>query len=100
MIVLQDRPEEFLRRIRSVLRPRLIHRFVRDYRASEEAADYYYNYLVNGCIGIMQHWLLTGRKQSAQTLAKMTMAFVDHGAEAFLTLSMDRLAQEEGEPKK
>lgn len=48
----------------------------------------------------MQHWLLTGRKQSAQTLAKMTMAFVDHGAEAFLTLSMDRLAQEEGEPGK
>lgn len=85
----QDRSNVFLRRIRNILRPRLIHRFIRDYRADEAAADYYYNYLVNGCIGIMQHWLLSGRKQSPQTLARMTMAFVDDGARAFLTLSME-----------
>ena len=85
----QDRSNVFLRRIRNILRPRLIHRFIRDYRADEAAADYYYNYLVNGCIGIMQPGLLSGRKQSPQTLARMTMAFVDDGARAFLTLSME-----------
>ena len=93
----QDRSNVFLRRIRSVLRPRLIRRFIRDYQAQEAAADYYYNYLVNGCIGIMQHWLLTGRKQSPQTLAKMTMAFVDDGARAFLNFSMEEPEKKENE---
>lgn len=50
----------------------------------DESFDYFYHYIVSGCIGIFGAWLNSGMKETPQDMAKLTKKFILTGAGALL----------------
>ena len=46
------------------------------------AFDYFYNFIVSGCIGIFEAWLNNGLKESPYEIAKLTESFILNGIDA------------------
>lgn len=45
-------------------------------------SDYFYEYMISGCIGIFTEWLSTGMKESAADMARLCENLIQHGASA------------------
>lgn len=49
-----------------------------------EIFNYFYHYIVSGCIGIFSEWMNSGMKESSHEMAKLTKKFILTGTEALL----------------
>lgn len=50
----------------------------------DDSFEYFYHYIVSGCIGIFSSWLNGGMRESSEQMAKLTKKFILTGAEALL----------------
>ena len=46
------------------------------------AFDYFYTFIVSGCIGIFESWLNNGLKESPYEIASLTESFILNGINA------------------
>ncbi len=74
----------FMAGLKNVLRDKCLNDFMEDFRKKDNAHfDVYYNYIINGCIGIVQYWLQSGLKESPSELALLTEQIVNEGVKGF-----------------
>ncbi|MGN1231152.1 MAG: TetR-like C-terminal domain-containing protein, partial [Anaerotignum sp.] len=50
---------------------------------NEEEWDYFYNFIISGCIGLIGAWLEKGQKESPRQMAAMAEKMILNGIKAF-----------------
>lgn len=73
-ILLGDNGEwNFINRLNQILREKCLRDWVEHFRTeNHETFDSYYIFIISGCMGLVQHWLKNGMKETPQELAALT----------------------------
>lgn len=63
----------FLNRLKQLIRDKCLHDWMEVVRTESTAAfDAYFAFIVSGCLGLVQHWLKTGLKETPVQMARLT----------------------------
>ena len=63
----------FLNRMKQVIRDKCLHNWMEVVRTGNTAVfDAYFAFIVSGCVGLVQHWLRTGLKETPEQMAHLT----------------------------
>ena len=72
----------FVDRVKEMVREHVIDAWMRVNSSDMiQYFDYYYEFVVAGCIGLFQKWLATGAKESPEKLAQMVDAILNGGSD-------------------
>ena len=72
----------FVDRVKEMVREHVIDAWMRVNSSDViQYFDYYYEFVVAGCIGLFQKWLATGAKESPEKLAQMVDAILNGGSD-------------------
>jgi AcrR family transcriptional regulator len=86
MHVIVSKPGDcsFLNRLQAVYKDKFFEHWLEQYHteASKEI-EYFYSYLLSGCMGLMIHWLNTGMKEPPEQMAKLTEIMILEGISFF-----------------
>ena len=76
----------FVEKLKSVVKSKSFNGWSEYYKTSNtENYEYFYNFMISGCIGILQHWLNTGMKEPPDEMARLTEKMVVNGLQSLLT---------------
>lgn len=80
-ILLGDNGEwNFINRLNQILREKCLRDWVEHFRTeNHETFDSYYIFIISGCMGLVQHWLKNGMKETPQELAALTEQIIMNG---------------------
>lgn len=53
---------------------------------SQELCDIYYSYIVSGCVGLIEHWIVTGLKKSPEEMAALAESMILKGTSSLSLL--------------
>ncbi len=71
----------FTSRLNQILREKCLRDWMEHFRSEKnEAFDYYYVFISSGCMGIVQHWLNSGMKETPLELARLTEQIIRNGS--------------------
>ena len=63
----------FLNRLKQIMRDKCLHDWMEVVRTESTAVfDAYFAFIVSGCLGLVQHWLKTGLKETPVQMARLT----------------------------
>lgn len=63
----------FLNRMKQIMRDKCLHDWMEVVRTESTAVfDAYFAFIVSGCLGLVQHWLKTGLKETPVQMARLT----------------------------
>lgn len=63
----------FLNRLKQLIRDKCLHDWMEVVRTESTAVfDAYFAFIVSGCLGLVQHWLKTGLKETPVQMARLT----------------------------
>ena len=63
----------FLNRLKQLIRDKCLHDWMEVVRTGSTAVfDAYFAFIVSGCLGLVQHWLKTGLKETPVQMARLT----------------------------
>ncbi len=70
----------FVNRLKEVVRNKALHDWMEVYHTNEtKHYDYFFSFIVSGCIGLMQTWLEGGKKESCESMAQLAERMIVHG---------------------
>lgn len=70
----------FVDKVKALIKERCIHDWMQTYKkAATSNFEYYYAFVVSGCIGLFQVWLENGTKESPEELADLVMQMILKG---------------------
>lgn len=73
----------FLNRLKALVREKCLRSWMEVYRDADSwAFEAYCSFIVSGCVGLVQHWLQSGMRQSPQELAALAERIIVHGTDA------------------
>ena len=72
----------FVNRLKEVVRNKALHDWMEVYHTNEtKHYDYFFSFIVSGCIGLMQTWLEGGKKESCESMAQLAERMIVHGVD-------------------
>jgi AcrR family transcriptional regulator len=75
----------FVERLKSIVKSKSFNSWAEFYKSSNtEKYEYFYNFMISGCIGILQHWLNTGMKEPAEEMAVLAERMIVAGVQSLL----------------
>ncbi|WP_373483407.1 TetR/AcrR family transcriptional regulator [Acetobacterium sp.] len=76
----------FLNRLQAVFKENFFEHWLEKYHPKvSPQIEYFYSYILSGCMGIMIQWLNTGMKESPEQMAKFTEIIIFEGFKFFET---------------
>ncbi len=70
----------FVNRLKRLIREKTLREWTALYQAANPAVfDAYLSYMVSGCLGLVQYWLQSGRRETPQQMAELTRDIVNRG---------------------
>ena len=81
MILLGENGDlNFVNRLKNLVREKCIQDWLELFRGTNsDVFEAYYSFIVSGCVGLVQHWLQTGLKETPQELARLTEQMITQG---------------------
>ncbi len=75
----------FVDKLKNVIRERCFANAQKEFGITpDDSFDYFYHYIVSGCIGIFASWLDGGMRENSEEMAALTKKFILTGAEALM----------------
>lgn len=68
----------FINRLKDLVRERCLNEWMAIFNKSQNF-EYYYSFIVSGCIGLLQSWLETGLKESPEHMAALAEQMIMTG---------------------
>lgn len=70
----------FINLLENLVRDQCLHDWMEVYRGGSTAVfDAYFSFVVSGCVGLVQHWLRTGMKESPEQMSLLTEKIIIQG---------------------
>lgn len=70
----------FVNRLKQLIREKCLQDWMEVFRSGNpNAFDAFFSFIVSGCVGIVQYWLMTGLKETPEQLAKLTEQIITQG---------------------
>ena len=67
---------EFIEQVKELIKKRLQNRKIFADQKKSDMTDFYYSYIISGCLGLVETWLNTGLQQSPKELAEIISILV------------------------
>ncbi|WP_373484608.1 TetR-like C-terminal domain-containing protein [Acetobacterium sp.] len=81
VIVSEPGNRTFLNRLKAVFKENFFkHWLEENHTQASPKIEYFYSYLLSGCMGLMVHWLKTGMKEPPEQMATLTEAIILEGS--------------------
>jgi AcrR family transcriptional regulator len=76
----------FVEKLKSIVKSKSYNVWSEYYKATNtKQFEYFFNFIISGCIGILQHWLNTGMQESPDEMAVLAERMVVSGVQSLLT---------------
>ena len=73
----------FVNRLKAIVKDKCFQEITAAYEgAHSERFEYFYEFIVYGCIGLFQRWLETGMKESPEEMARLAQRIISCGGQA------------------
>lgn len=70
----------FINRMKKLIREKCLTDWMEVFRLGNPAVyDAFFSFTVSGCVGLVQHWLQEGMKETPRQMAKLTEQFIKKG---------------------
>lgn len=77
----------FIERLEDMVRDKCLNEWIVKYKVVDSKTfEYYYAFLVTGCIGLIRLWLNTEMKESPEEIARILEKFLTKGAQSVVSL--------------
>lgn len=73
----------FVERLKSVVRNKCLYEWMKVYKkVNEENYEYFYEFIVSGCVGLINEWLEQGMKKTPEEIARLAEQIIMNGVKA------------------
>ncbi len=74
----------FVNRIKNIVKERCLHNLITIYNIKNmQNFEYFYSFIISGCIGIFETWLNNGMKENPKEMATIAERIIINGVKAF-----------------
>lgn len=81
----------FMNRLKQLIRDKVLRDWIEVFRSGTPAVfEAYFSFIVTGSVGLVQHWLKTGLKETPEQMARLTESIIRNG---IAVLDMDPITQ-------
>ena len=81
----------FLNRLKQLIRDKVLRDWIEAFRGGTPAVfEAYFSFIVTGSVGLVQHWLKTGLRETPEQMARLTEAIICNGITVLVMDPMDQ----------